>query len=324
MALFAWQYDTFESLVKRYQQGQLHHAILLVGPKGIGKRNLATILAQRLICQSDSVQQACGVCKSCKLVQAGYHPDMYFISPEDKSRVIKISQIRDLTEKLASTAQQDGNKVVVLEPADMMNSNAANALLKSLEEPTPKTFFILVADTMERLLPTIRSRCHLQRVNVPSKQQGEEYLRTEQVNQDALSLALLVANNCPLRAKSILNPDLALTPENILDQLVRLASHENTISACVKSLSAMSLADDILPLLSLAIKHTIQLQMKMALQIHKSVESLAQILVDQKRPIHYWFELDDVINQTRSLLMSTANPQEQLMLEDILIRLKSR
>ena len=159
--IYPWQQPLWQQLAGRSQHA---HAYLLHGPSGIGKRALAERLMAYLLCQSPSGLDACGNCKSCHLLAAGTHPDNFVLEPEEADKPIKVDQVRELVDFVVQTAQLGGRKVVLLEPAEAMNLNAANALLKSLEEPPANTLFFLMAHSPGRLLPTIRSRCRILRL----------------------------------------------------------------------------------------------------------------------------------------------------------------
>ena len=134
--LYPWQADVFADLQQRRVQGRLPHALLISGPVGIGKQQLANVFSQSLLCaepQADDL--ACGQCHACSLYAAGTHPDLFRLSPEEDSKVIKIDQIRTLIEKISLSSHYGRYRMVILNPADAMNIAAANALLKTLEEP---------------------------------------------------------------------------------------------------------------------------------------------------------------------------------------------
>lgn len=144
------------------RQGRLGHAYLFVGPSGVGKRRFARELARCLLCESPvQVGEACGECPACQQVESATHPDLILASrPEDKLE-LPIDVIREVSSRLALKAARGGRKVAIVDDADDMNDTAANAFLKTLEEPPPKSVLILLATDLETQLPTIVSRCQV-------------------------------------------------------------------------------------------------------------------------------------------------------------------
>ena len=148
-------------------RGGAPHAVLLVGPAGVGKTTLALDLAAGLLCTADDqLDRPCGACRACRLVASGGHPDLHRIGPEGPGRQVVIGGpgarargIRDLIADLALLPVEGGARVAIVEAAQRMNEDAQAALLKTLEEPPPGVTLILCADAEEPLLPTIRSRC---------------------------------------------------------------------------------------------------------------------------------------------------------------------
>jgi DNA polymerase-3 subunit delta' len=139
--------------------GRLGQAYCLQGPPGVGKRATARALAQAVNCPAPAAgPDACGVCSACRRVAAGTHPDVVEVRPEDKS-VISIDQIRDVAARASLRPYEGRTKVWILDPADKMQEPAANALLKTLEEPAGVSLLLLVTAAPSALLPTILSRC---------------------------------------------------------------------------------------------------------------------------------------------------------------------
>jgi len=167
-APLAWQGQTWSRLVQQVEEGRLPHALLLAGEQHTGKSQLAMALARYLLCSEVRAGTNCGACAACERSAAGVHGDFRWVQPEGDSRVIKVDQVRALVEFLNQTAGFGARKVVVLAPADAMNVNAFNALLKSLEEPSSDTFLILVSDRLYQVPATIRSRCQLWRIPSPT------------------------------------------------------------------------------------------------------------------------------------------------------------
>ncbi|MGH8419143.1 MAG: DNA polymerase III subunit delta' [Pseudomonas sp.] len=199
---YPWQASLWQQLAGRTQHA---HAYLLHGPVGIGKRALAERLMYLLLCQQPQGLEACGQCKSCSLLTAGSHPDNYILEPEEADKAIKVDQVRDLVSFVVQTAQMGGRKVVLIEPVESMNINAANALLKSLEEPSGETVLLLVSHQPSRLLPTIKSRCVQQACPLPSEAMSVAWLADalpECTDEERVELLTLAAGS-PLAAVSL-------------------------------------------------------------------------------------------------------------------------
>jgi len=138
---------------------RLPHALLFTGPPGVGKRTLAVALAQAVNCLGPNPSEPCGRCSACRKIKRGVHPDLVEIEPEGRLRTIKIDRIRELRNQAAFRPFEGRTKVFIVREADRMGAEAANALLKTLEEPPPDTLIVLTSPEESDLLPTIVSRC---------------------------------------------------------------------------------------------------------------------------------------------------------------------
>lgn len=213
MSIYRWHEDDFARLAQL--AGRLPHALLLVGRLGTGKRAFARALAKGLLCEKAATAlRACNVCAACHWFETGNHPDFRLLQPEatateedsegadkKKQRDIPIHQIRSLTEFVHVSAHRNGVKVVVLQPAEAMNVSAANALLKNLEEPPPRTHFLLVADRPHLLPATVRSRCQTLALAAPTAEEAMRWLAASGSTQPALALAQ--AGGAPLQASEL-------------------------------------------------------------------------------------------------------------------------
>ena len=202
-----WQESIWQRLNQRLEQGRLPHGLMFCGPKGIGVERLATAFAQRLMCDAEMSKYACGNCKACQLMMAGNHPDISLLAPEEEGKRILIDEVRHLIGRLSKTAQQGGWKVVLISPAEAMNNNASNALLKSLEEPQDKTLLILVAHRPSLVSATIRSRCQIEHLPVPDRQLAEQWLHEVTGDQEAIAEPLQLAGGKPLLALEYMQGD---------------------------------------------------------------------------------------------------------------------
>ena len=201
--LYPWQAESWQSL--QGLRSRLPHALLIKGAQGIGKLDLALCFAQSLLCVSPkSDGMPCEVCDSCHWFEQDSHPDFRFVQPdamsvaedaEEKSggkkpsREISVDQIRGLSSFANLSAHCGGYRVVVVYPAETMNNNAANSLLKTLEEPTDNLLFLLVTHKPQQLLPTILSRCLGFTVNTPSREAGAAWLAKQGVKDPEQTLA---------------------------------------------------------------------------------------------------------------------------------------
>ncbi|MBN1180078.1 MAG: DNA polymerase III subunit delta' [Anaerolineae bacterium] len=141
------------------ERGELSHAYLFTGPPNVGKRTLALALAQALFCESDA--PPCGVCRGCRLVASGNHPDLHCVAPETSSGWLGIDQVRDLGRQVSLTPSLGRYRVAILDDFERATAAAANALLKTLEEPPGYVVLVLLAPDADALLPTIVSRCQV-------------------------------------------------------------------------------------------------------------------------------------------------------------------
>lgn len=218
--IYPWQIEAWQDLANRGER--LHHALLFHGPAGIGKLALAEHFAQLLLCEAPgSASRPCGACEGCRWLLAGSHPDFRRLEPEalerrvaedaeadpgattaakaaKPSQEIKVDQVRELEGFLALRSHRGRRRVVLVHPAEAMNPNAANALLKALEEPQPGAHFLLVSHRPARLLPTIRSRCLAVPVGLPAEPLARAWLKESGVPDAEAWLAF--AGGAPLQA----------------------------------------------------------------------------------------------------------------------------
>ncbi|WP_313319649.1 DNA polymerase III subunit delta' [Stenotrophomonas sp.] len=195
-AFAPWQQRAFDQTVAALDGGRLGHGLLLCGPAGMGKRAVALALAAHVL---DSGADTAARQRNAQLIAAGSHPDLQLVSfipnkTGDKLRTeIVIEQIRDISQKLALTPQYGVAQVVIVDPADAINRSACNALLKTLEEPSPGRYLWLLSADPARLPQTIRSRCQRLEFRLPPREEALAWLQargyTEGVAREALDAA---------------------------------------------------------------------------------------------------------------------------------------
>ena len=217
-----WQDAQWQPLLQRLGTGRLAHALLLNGVPGVGKGVFAQALAARLLCHQSDAEYACGHCKSCELIRAGSHPDLLVVEPESAGKPIKIDQVRRVNEFARKTAQQGGCRAIIINPAEAMNVNAANALLKSLEEPGGGTFFLLVSARSGDMLPTIRSRCQMSSFAVPNASLAKAWLADHIADSQVLEQLLLLSSGAPITARAMFDSDVLTLRGRLINALPEL------------------------------------------------------------------------------------------------------
>ena len=193
--ILAWQRDPLLSLLSR--RARWPHALLITGRRGIGKRNFANVVARALLCETPTGEGLpCGECPGCTYAMAGQHPDLRVVEPidivDDVAKPVEwivVDKIRALTAWAQLTSHRGGAKVGIIDPAERMNAAAANALLKTLEEPPTDTFLLLISHQPGRLPATIRSRCQVVAAPEATAAQGAAWLATHGVRDSQRVLA---------------------------------------------------------------------------------------------------------------------------------------
>jgi DNA polymerase III subunit delta' len=314
---YPWHLSQWQNFGHLLEQQKLPHAIMLAGPKDIGKGQLARALAYRILCESPAEGLACGRCRGCELNKAGTHPDLSCLSPEDGSRAIKVDQVREVTQFLSKTAQQGGYKLVIIDPAESMNTNSANALLKSLEEPSGKTLLILVCHNPGAVLPTIRSRCQITYLPMPGKESLISWLSPllSAKSPDVEDL-LIQAGGAPLAALALLEGDELQKRERRLQDWIKLSLGQTSAIEV-----AAEWQDEDGPLIVewylswlLAISRW---QMGASDSLVAKAPEEWRVVLELIAPklLHRYLEK---VLLTKRQLLSGANPNKQLLLEELL------
>ena len=342
-AVHSWNADKAKTLTR--DRSRLPHALLFCGQKGLGKNILAGWLAQYLMCaQPTEGGEACGQCQNCKLFVAGSHPDLHVVQPEtiykdsegllaqfaqryappDKSKdskdstVIRIDQIRSLIENVQTRPQIAACKVMLLSPADSMNVNAANSLLKLLEEPPSDSYLLLVADRPARLPATIRSRCARIDLQTPPASAALAWLGAQGLAESEARLLLDLAGGAPLAAQALAQSDFLPQRATLFDDMETLLSGQGDPLACAtrwKSLGAERCYQWLQGLLSDLINTHMQTNSR---HLHNPDSQSRLQALEKRLDLKQLFHFTEAVARGRALLGGPLD--EQLMLEDTLIR----
>ena len=329
-----WQGAQWAQLSRAFAASQLAHAYLLSGSEGLGKSLFAESFARYVLCLNPVAQNAvgglaewavaCGTCTNCLKCGAGNHPDILTIELEEGSKNIKIDQIRWLSEFVIRSSHSGGAKMVIIQDAHLLNPNAANALLKTLEEPNDNTHVILVSDHPGRLVATIRSRCQKLAFQAPSADIAAPWLRSiiGAGNVDAIldasdmrpliALQLAEGDSLQARAQFLQNICDVKTGKKSIQQVLALIA-KNSESEVLQHFSAF---------LSKLTKYSLTgiidnegdpaLQSMYALLVPSKEKQLAQAVA--RSLAHFYTEVETARRQ----LASSTNPNPQLIMESIL------
>lgn len=221
--IYAWQNSVWETISRTIGNDHMPHAILLTGPEHCGKYDFAKRFAKSLLCEDRAAetQMACGACKSCHLFEANSHPDYTRVTLAEKKTQIVVDQIRELNEFVYLSRSYQESRVAIISPVDRLNINAANSLLKTLEEPPEKTVLLLVSSNPSELLPTIRSRCQVLHLPQPGHQQAMEWLQGQDLQHPADEL-LLAASGKPLLATLLDQEDRLATRKQLATDILKM------------------------------------------------------------------------------------------------------
>ncbi|RWR01904.1 DNA polymerase III subunit delta' [[Pantoea] beijingensis] len=218
MNWYPWLNQPYRQIISQYQQQRGHHALLIQALPGMGDDALVWGISRWLMCQHPQQLKSCGQCHGCQLMQAGTHPDWYLLAAEKGKSTLGVDAVRSVSEKLYHHAQQGGARAVWLPDAAQLTEAAANALLKTLEEPPKNTWFFLSSREPHRLLATLRSRCLNWHLSPPDEAQSLAWLHKQtQASELACIAALRLSGGAPAAA-------LALLDEKIWSQRDALCS----------------------------------------------------------------------------------------------------
>jgi DNA polymerase-3 subunit delta' len=310
--ILPWHNSQWESLQQRRVQRKLPHALLFTGVEGVGKREFAKHFAHSLLCS----QNLCGTCKSCQLFKAGYHPDLMLITPED-DKAIKVDTIRSIVDFVNQSAHISPYKIVIINPADKMNLNSANALLKTLEEPNAKIVLILITHRPMSLPATIRSRCQIVTFPVPEREVALSWLKTQDIVEDSASLLLEFAHGAPLKVIDFVEEDLLAFRKEIFEQWCELLNGKVALATVSQKWQKLDSQQILFHLTSWAMD---LIRINNLEQVNLTNFDFASQLknIAKKYDNKYLYKLYDDLVRAQNLLHGPCNLNPQLMFEGLL------
>ncbi len=227
-----WQSLAYASLEQALKSDHLPHAIVLISPGDVGEKELAEALADRLVCESPGEGLAsCGKCSGCHLRSQGTHPDVYYVRPVGRMRAISPETMGEMMVNLQTKSLKGRAKVVIIEQAEALTKESANKFLKTLEEPSSKTYFILLTSRGERLLPTIKSRCQIIRL-VPLSESAMRNVCKDELKLNETETDFVVKLSRGRRSKALqLAPSLSEYKKDAADLLEIYGLRERSLPA---------------------------------------------------------------------------------------------
>lgn len=237
--MYPWLTEYWQTWLAAFGEGRLAHAWLISGPSGLGKLALAQAMARTLLCQQPGADGACGFCHACELIAHGNHPDLQLVGQSDE-KSIGVDAIRAVIAQLNGSAQLAGGKVVILARAEAMTEAAANALLKTLEEPAGRSMLVLLSDHPNRLLPTILSRCQKMAIRIPEPQSLLGWLHQQEEGRQASVLHLRLNQYAPLQTLAYLRNGLEAKRHALLAALLQALIQPSRLSSLVTQIVATS------------------------------------------------------------------------------------
>lgn len=313
---YPWHEALWSALSRQFEQ--LPHALLLQGRPGLGKHEFAVQLAQALLCERPRETMACGECHACHLFRVGTHPDLSGIGLADDARSITVDQIRALGDFLSLRPHTAMRKVVIISPAEAMNLNAANSLLKLLEEPPLGCMLLLVTSHPARLPATIRSRCARLLFRQPAAAVGLAWLRSRPASEGNPAWLLDFAGGSPLLAESLGSQDFLQVRAQLLQDLAALAQSREHPVACATRWKGLGTARVLGWLYGFA-NDLIKLGQGAPETTMMNKEAISfEVGIKNKYKISELYDFIDAILEKYRQLNSPLD--ELLMLEDVLIR----
>ena len=316
--LYPWLVPTYQKISQTFSEGLGHHALLIKADQGLGAESLFDALTKRIMCQTLD-NAPCGHCHACHLMAAQSHPDFHVLASQE-GKDIGVDQVRAINEVVSQHAQQNGNKLVYIQDAERLTEAAANALLKTLEEPRPNTYFLLQTEPSSLLLATIYSRCQVWNLPLPTEAEALNWLSSQfQAETSELLTALAMNFGRPLLALETLQQGLIEQRKNFLRQFWLFYRRRSPLEILpfFEKERTIQQVDWILAFLSDAIKYKLEIQSGwQTLDLKTGVTQFA----DEQTAIGL-LTANKIMQKVRSDLLTINGVNTELMLLDGLTKL---
>ncbi len=314
--LFEWHEEAYARLLQAHAQGRMPHALLLTGPPGVGKAAFAQRLSHALLCENLSPEgEACQQCRQCLLLKANNHPDYRWVTPEEGKKQISIDAIRHLVAGNTLSVNTNSYRIFILNPAEAMGIGAANALLKTLEEPIDGTLMVLISARTDLLPVTIRSRCQLVKLPLPNQSQGIEWIQNNvSASASEIEQALRLAQGAPLRAVDLINEGELAHHNQLLNDFIAIGQGKSAVvqvaESWLKDKDLAQLSNHIASWLSTLVRQK---------SCTSSVEDAFPLLqsLSEQVDLKLVYRLLDKLHELERMSANNLNPQ--LALESILL-----
>lgn len=234
--LYPWLTPLWQEWQANLQADRFSNASLLVANQGMGAEQLVEQFSQAVMCQNYPAE-ACGFCHGCQLMSSNSHPDFHVVKPEKEGKSITVDQIRQCNRIAQESSQLSGTRLFIIEPAEAMNESAANALLKTLEEPSLSCMFLLVTHRANALLPTITSRCQQWHLTAPSSDVVSQWL-SGQFKGHVPAYAAHLNSNAPLSTLAFVEQDKVSRYEAIEAEFIKCCQQQGDVVKLAKELAS--------------------------------------------------------------------------------------
>ena len=320
-APYPWLEAGWKTLWGRVAADRVPQGLMIVGPPGVGKGELAQAYARSLLCSDPGEEgAACGRCHACRMVAAGAHPDLKRLGVQEKRTRILVDQIRELTAFMALSRSHGAFRIAMIEPADAMGEAAANSLLKTLEEPPAGAVLILVTAHPTRLPATIRSRCQILGTSLPDRAQARAWL-ADALPKGDLDMALALGGGSPLRARALAEAGAVAAWRRQLADLLDLLRGRGGIAPLAEALQDAPLEEWVDRLQTLC-ADALRWRMTGEARDLSGVAPVRDLQVlNEALDLEALFELREHLLRWRGWVEGNINPR--MALEDMLVTLRA-